>query len=77
MILRQSATVTVAGAAVGLAVAAASMRFIASLLYGISPNDPLVLIGTTGLLLAISLLACWVPSRRAARIDPLTALRAE
>ena len=77
MILRQSAAVTLAGAVVGLAVAAAGTRFIASLLYGVSPTDPLVLMGTTGLLLAVSLLACWVPSRRAARIDPLTALRAE
>jgi predicted permease len=77
MILRQSAAVTVAGAVVGLAVAAAGTRFIASLLYGVSPSDPLVFFGTTVFLLAISLLACWLPSRRAARIDPLTALRAE
>jgi putative ABC transport system permease protein len=77
LILRQSAVVAGAGAMVGLAGAAAGTRFIASLLYGVSPGDPLVFVGTTALLLAISLLACWVPSRRAARIDPLTALRAE
>jgi putative ABC transport system permease protein len=77
MILRQSAMVTGAGALVGLGGAAAGARFIASLLYGVSPNDPLVFMGTTALLLIISLLACWVPSRRAARIDPLSALRSE
>jgi len=77
MVLRQSAAVAGAGALVGLAAALAGTRFIASLLYGVSPNDPVVFAGTTALLLAIALLACWVPSRRAARIDPLTALRAE
>ena len=77
MILRQNAAVTAAGAVVGLAVALASTRFIAVLLYGVSPNDPLVFAGTSALVLAISLLACWVPSRRAARLDPLMALRAE
>jgi putative ABC transport system permease protein len=77
MILRQSAAVAGAGAVVGLAGAAAGTRFIASLLYGVSPSDPLVFVGTTALMLAVSLLACWIPSRRAARIDPLTALRAE
>ena len=77
MILRQSAGVAVAGAIAGLAGALAGTRFLASLLYGVSPNDPTVFIGTTALLLAIIFLACWIPSRRAARIDPLTALRAE
>ena len=77
MIVRQSAIVALAGMAVGLAAAFAGSRFIASLLYGVSPRDPAVFATTALLLCGVALLACWFPARRAARISPLEALRAE
>jgi len=46
-------------------------------LYGVTPRDPGVFTGTTVLLLGVVLLACWLPARRAARLSPLDALRAE
>ncbi|HUJ43325.1 MAG TPA: ABC transporter permease [Opitutaceae bacterium] len=68
---------TAAGIALGLLGAAGLTRFVASFLFGVSPTDPLTILGVTLLLVAISLLACWLPARRAARVDPIVALRAE
>ena len=48
-----------------------------SLLFGVSPRDPLTLVAAAVLLAIVSLLACWIPARRAARIDPAIALRYE
>jgi ABC-type antimicrobial peptide transport system permease subunit len=77
MIVRQAGNVALAGITVGLAAAFASGRLIESLLYGVSPRDPGVLAGTTAVLLCVVLLACWLPARRAARLNPLDALRAD
>jgi predicted permease len=77
MIVWQGAVVALAGIAVGLASAFAGSRLIQSLLYGVTPRDPGVFAGTTGLLLGVVLLACWLPARRAARLSPLYALRTE
>jgi putative ABC transport system permease protein len=77
LILRQGGLVTVAGAAVGFAATLAGSRWLASLLYGVSPRDPAVFGATTLLLLTVALVACWIPARRAARVSPLEALRAE
>jgi ABC-type antimicrobial peptide transport system permease subunit len=66
---------TGAGMAVGIPAALASSRILGSLLYGVSPTDPLVFIFGAGAVLAISALACLVPARRAMRLDPLIALR--
>jgi putative ABC transport system permease protein len=77
MIVRQGALVALAGITAGLASAFAGSRLIQSLLYGVSPRDPGVFAGTTALLLAVVLLACWFPARRAARLSPLDALRTE
>ncbi len=65
------------GVVVGLAIALALARVISTMLYGVSPTDPLTFIAVPLLLLAIATLACYVPARRATRVDPLTALRAE
>jgi ABC-type antimicrobial peptide transport system permease subunit len=69
--------VALAGIAVGLAAALAGSEVIASLLYGVSPRDPTVFATTTLTLLVVSLVACWLPARRAARLSPLEALRAD
>ena len=52
-------------------------RLVASLLYGVTPHDPLGLAGTAVVLLAVAALACLIPARRAARVDPMETLRAE
>ncbi len=77
MIVRQGGLVAFAGVAVGLVVALAGSRVIESLLYGVSPRDPGVFASMTVLLLAVALIACWLPARRAARLNPLEALRTE
>ena len=77
MIVWQGAVVASVGVAIGLTAAFAGGRVIQSLLYGVSPRDPSVFIGMTVLLLAVVLLACWLPARRAARLSPLDALRTE
>jgi putative ABC transport system permease protein len=77
MVLRQGGTVTLVGAVVGLTSALAGGRLIQSLLYGVSARDPVVFAVTTLFLLAVALLACWLPARRAARLSPLEALRTE
>ena len=77
MIVRQGAIVTIAGAVTGLAAALAGSRVLGSLLYGVSARDPGVFTATTLALLAVALFACWLPARRAARLNPLDALRAD
>jgi len=77
MIVRQGGFVALAGVIVGLAIAFVGGRVIESLLYAVSPRDPAVFAATTLLLLAVALLACWLPARRAARLSPLEALRTE
>ena len=77
MIVRQGGLVALAGVASGLGAALAGGRLIESLLYGVSSRDPGVLAGTTLILLAVSLAACWLPARRAARLSPVEALRTE
>ena len=77
MVLRQGLGVVGIGLAVGLAIALAGTRLLAGLFVGIKPTDPLTFIAVAALLSAIALLACWIPARRATRIDPLVALRYE
>ena len=77
LVLLQGVSAAAAGAAVGLLGALALGRAVASLLYGVAPADPLVLGSVTAALLAVALLAAWLPARRAARVDPIIALQAE
>ena len=77
MIVRQGGLVSLAGVAVGLAAALAGSRLIESLLYEVSPRDPVVFGVTALTLLGVALLACWLPARRAARVSPVEALRAD
>jgi ABC-type antimicrobial peptide transport system permease subunit len=77
MVLRQSGAVVAAGVLVGLAAALGITRLMTSLLFGITPADPLTYAGVTMFLLAVASLASWLPARRAATLDPTAALRAE
>ena len=77
LILRQGLRLWLWGAAVGLALAIGVTRFLSSLLYGVSALDPVAFAAVLVMLLAVAALACYVPARRAARVDPMTALRYE
>jgi len=68
---------TVIGEGAGLVAAFFVTRFIEGLLYNVSPTDPPTFIGIALLLILTSLIACYVPARRATRVDPVTALRAD
>jgi putative ABC transport system permease protein len=76
-LVMQGGVVSMLGIAVGLAGAVAGSRLIASVLYGVSPRDPMVFAMMAIVLQLVALIACWVPARRAARLDPTIALRAE
>jgi len=76
-ILREALTLAGIGVAVGLPVALALVRVIRVLLYGIEPHDPFTMVGAALLMVAVATLAAWLPARRAARIDPMEALRYE
>ena len=77
LILREALLVTVLGAVAGLAIALFVTRVLATLLYGLTAHDPLVLAGAAALLLAVATLAASLPAWRASRTDPMTALRYE
>src|ERR1039457_2093016 len=77
MVVRQGMIPVAAGLAAGVLCSLAVSRLIASQLYGVAPNDPLSIAVVVMLLLAVALGACWIPARRATRVDPLTALRFE
>ncbi|HEV3219038.1 MAG TPA: ABC transporter permease [Candidatus Acidoferrales bacterium] len=77
LILREALIVTLLGAAVGLAAALAATRVMASMLYGVTPRDPVTMVVAAGVLLAVAALAAAIPAWRASRTDPITALRYE
>jgi len=76
-ILREALTLAAIGVAIGLPVALALGRLMQAVLYGIVPHDPVTMIGTIGIMLTVAALAAWIPARRAAKIDPMEALRYE
>jgi predicted permease len=77
LIIRQGVRMTLAGVGVGLAGGIALTRFLSTLLYGVSPSDPLTFISMSLLLGAVAVFACYIPARRATRVDPMVALRYE
>jgi len=77
MILGQGMAVIGVGLVLGLASAFALMRLLRSLLFGVGENDPLTFVAITLVLLLVALLACYIPARRATKVDPLAALRYE
>ena len=76
-VLREAMRMILIGAAIGIPLVLVTSRLIRSYLFGIEPYDPLSLVGATILLILISIGAVWLPARRAARIDPMEALRYE
>jgi putative ABC transport system permease protein len=77
LVLRQGARLAVAGVAIGLTGAFIASGFLSTLLYGVDPHDPLTFIAVPIALCAVALLASYIPARRAARVDPMIALRSE
>ena len=77
LIVRQGMWLAVIGSIIGLAVALGGARLLKTFLYGVSATDPITFTFIAFLLLAIAFLACWIPARRASRVDPMIALRAE
>lgn len=77
LILRESARLTLSGAAAGLLLAVLSTRIVARQIYGISPLDPLTFSGVGLLLVAVAMIASYIPALRAARVNPIVALRYE
>ncbi|HLK22097.1 MAG TPA: ABC transporter permease [Bryobacteraceae bacterium] len=77
MVLRESGIVVGLGLLVGIPAALACGRYVASQLYGLAPNDPVTISAAAALLIAVALLASYLPARRAATLDPLLALREE
>jgi putative ABC transport system permease protein len=77
LVLGQGLLVTIIGIAIGLAGSFVLTRFLSSLLFEVSPNDPTIIAGVSALMILVALAACYFPTRRAANVDPLVALRYE
>ena len=77
MVLRESLALLAAGLVLGIPIALAGARLIRAQLYQMSPFDPVIFIGATAGIAAVTVLAAWLPARRAAAVDPMTALRCE
>jgi putative ABC transport system permease protein len=77
MVVGQGMKLAIAGTVIGVALAVAIARVISSMLFGVTARDPLTFAATSLVLISVALLACYLPARRAAKVDPTIALRHE
>jgi len=77
LVIGEGLTLALAGIGIGLIAALALTRVMTSLLFGVTATDPRTFAAVSLLLVAVALLACWIPARRAMRVDPLISLRAD
>lgn len=77
LIIRMGVSLVAIGTVIGVIVSLSIARVIATQLWGVSAYDPVTLVSVVFLLLATGFVACWIPARRAAKVDPLVALRHE
>jgi ABC-type antimicrobial peptide transport system permease subunit len=77
LILREALLLVIAGVAMGLPLVFAGARLASTLLFRLTPTDPVSLLLAALLMLAVAMVACWLPARRATRVDPIVALRNE
>jgi ABC-type antimicrobial peptide transport system permease subunit len=77
MVVRQGLTVSLAGAGAGIVIALGVSRLLTKFLYGVSASDPLTYVAVSVMLTCVAVLSSYIPARRAARVDPIAALRYE
>jgi len=77
LVMRESMVLVAAGVVIGLGAAVAASRLVASLLFGLTPTDPLAMAGAIAVMILVSALAGYLPARRASKVDPMVALRCE